>query len=263
MRGIHGRRTSSGQGRIMIGSAVLLAIVLLASCSKTGSNAPSSDAASTSTGVRILNDCPELPCQGPLEPGDYRWEYSSTANEPTIAFTVPSSGWTWYYSGHFRIVADESPTIEGLYGSDAIHFLPDPAIATRDCEESAERGVGQSVRDLVAWIEAAPGLAVSEPTPIRVGGLDGLQLDLQLDPAWKRPCFFSEELPAVPLIFRGAELGGYHLTMLPDQSMRLYILDSDDGVIVIDIDDGPKGLSHDELLRAGDEIVDSLAFSEA
>ena len=84
--------------------------------------------------------------------------------------------------------------------------------------------------------------------------------DLQLDPAWKRSCFFSEELPAVPLIFRGAELGGYHLTMLPDQSMRWYILESDDGVIVIDLDDSPDGLSHDELLRTGGEIVDSLAF---
>ena len=247
----------------MIAAAVLLAMVLLASCSETGSDKPSSDGGSVSTGVRILNDCPDLPCQGPLHPGDYRWEYSSTPNEPTIAFTVPSSGWTWYYSGHFRIVADESPTNEGLYGSDAIYFLPKPAIANRDCQESAQQGVGQSVTDLVAWLEVAPGLAVSEPTPVTVGGLDGVQLDLQLDPAWKRPCFFSEGLPAVPLIFRGAELGGYHLTMLPDQSMRWYILESDDGVILIDIDDGPDGLSRDELLRAGGEIVDSLTFSEA
>lgn len=263
MSDVHLRRSRPGQGRIKIGVAVLLAIALLASCSETGSNGPSSDAGSASTGVRILNDCPELPCQGPLDPGDYRWEYSSTPNEPTIAFTVPSSGWTWYYSGHFGILAGEPPTVEGLNGPDAIHFLPDPAIATRDCKESAEPGIGRSVTDLVAWLEAAPGLAVSEPTPVTVGGLDGVQLDLQLDPAWKRPCFFSEELPAVPLIFSGAELGGYHLTMLPDQSMRWYILESADGVIVIDIDDGPDGLSHHELLKTSGEIVDSLVFSEA
>jgi hypothetical protein len=34
------------------------------------------------------------------------------------------------------------------------------------------------VDDLVAWLKAAPGLAVGEPTPVTVGGLDGVQLDL-------------------------------------------------------------------------------------
>jgi hypothetical protein len=263
MRGIHVRRSRSGQGRVMIGGAVLLAIVLFASCSETGSSAPSGDAGSASSDVRILNDCPELPCQGPLEPGDYRWQYRSTPNEPTIAFTIPSPGWTWYYSGSFRIVADESPTIHGLYSPDGIYFLRDPAIAARDCEEAAAPGIGRSVEDLVAWLEAAPGLVVGEPTPITIGGLDGMQLDLQIDPAWKRTCFFSERLPAVPLIFRGAELGGYHSVMLPDMSMRWFVLDSEDGVIIVDIEDGPDGLAHDELLRTGSEMVGSLVFSEA
>jgi hypothetical protein len=205
--------------------------------------------------VRILDDCPTLPCQGPLEPGEYRWTFS----DPTIDFTIPSSGWTWSYSGGFKIVAAEA--VEGLDIADGIYFLHDPTIATRDCEDSSGPGVGRSVKDLVAWLETAPGLVVSNPTPVTVGGFEGMQLDIQIDPAWKQPCFFSEGLPAVPLIFSGAEVGGYQWTILPEQSLRWFILDSEDGVIIVALADDPGDLPHDELFQTGGEIVDSLAFS--
>lgn len=218
---------------------------------------------STATNVQVLDDCPELPCQGPLDPGEYRWEYGSTPDEPTIAFTIPSPGWTWYYSGGFRIVADESASVEGLYIPDGIYFLRDPTIASRDCEDSSEAGVGRSVSDLVEWLETAPGLVVSEPIPVTVGGLEGMQVDIELDPAWKRTCFFSEDLPTVPLIFSGAEFGGYHWAIVPEQSTRWSILDSEDGVIIVALEDDPGGLPHDELLETGGEIVDSLVFSSA
>jgi hypothetical protein len=115
--------------------------------------------------------------------------------------------------------------------------------------------------DLVGWLESAPGLTVSEPTPVRVGGLEGMQLDIALDPAWKRTCFFSEGEPAVPLIFNGAELGGYQWTIVPGQSMRWSILDSKDGVVIVALEDDPGGLPHDDLLASGSQIVDSLVLS--
>jgi hypothetical protein len=39
------------------------------------------------------------------------------------------------------------------------------------------------------------------------------------------------------------------------------LLDSDQGVIIVDIESNPGGLSRDNLLQPGDEIVDSVAFS--
>ena len=113
----------------------------------------------------------------------------------------------------------------------------------------------------IGWLESAPGLVVSEPAPVTVGGLEGMQLDIEIDPAWKRTCFWSEELPAVPLVFNGTALGGYNWPILPDQSMRWYVLESDDGVVIIDVDDGPDNLSHKDLMRSGAEIVESLKFS--
>ena len=244
----------------------LFVMILMASCSDGGvagpSTGPDGGGASVSVPpVHILDDCPELPCQGSLEPGEYRWEYRSTPNEPTITFTIPSPGWTWYYSGGFRIVADDFATVEGLYIPDGIYFLRDPTIAARDCEESSEPGVGRSVSDLVAWLENAPGLIVSEPAPVTVGGLEGMQLDIELDPAWERTYFFNEKLPTVPLLFSGAEFGGYHWAIVPEQSLRWFILDSQDGALIVAMEDDPGGFPQNELFQTGGRIVDSLEFS--
>lgn len=239
--------------------AAALALIVSGACTSTEHQPPAATGGSPSSSVRILNDCPELPCGGQLEPGEYRWTFS----EPTLDFEVPSPGWSWLFSGggNFRLFADQSPTHEGVYLSDGIYFLHDPTIASRDCEDSSEPGVGRSMDDLIGWLESAPGLVVSEPAPVTVGGLEGMQLDIEIDPAWKRTCFWSEELPAVPLVFNGTALGGYNWPILPDQSMRWYVLESDDGVVIVDVDDGPDNLSHKDLMRSGAEIVESLKFS--
>jgi hypothetical protein len=240
--------------------AILVAAMFVSvACTSTADPPFVASAGRTTSGPHILSlsDCPELPCQGPLEPGEYRWDFS----QPTIDFAIASPGWTWYYSGSFRIVAAEDGTAEGIYIPDGLYFLHDPAIASQDCEETEERGVGRTVDDLVAWLRAAPGLDVSEPTPVTVGGFEGVQLDLRIDPAWKRPCFFSEKKPVVPLIFNGAKLGGYNLSIVEGQALRWYILETDDGVLLLDLEDDPGGLPHGALLETGTEIVDSLTFS--
>jgi hypothetical protein len=223
-------------------------------------DAPATSQASSATppGVDVLDlsDCRAAVCEGSLEPGRYRASFYGR----TLDFEIASPGWIWHYFYNFRFIADETPT-EGLYSSDSINFLVDPRIATRDCEESVDRNVGHSVADLVSWLVEAPGLVVSEPTAVNVGGLAGFQVDLELDPAWKRTCFFSEGLPAVPLIVHKARWGAYHLAMLPHMSMRWYVLRTDDGILIIDLDDGPDNLSHEDLLRTGTEIVASFAFS--
>lgn len=240
-------------------ASLVMALFVSVACTSTEDPPVDTPSSTTPTDVRILNDCPELPCEGPLEPGAYRWTFS----DPTIDFTIPSPGWTWYYSGSFRIVAGEFASVEGLYIPDGVYFLHDPTIASRNCEESSEPGVGRSVSDLVAWLENAPGLVVSEPAPVTIGGLEGMQLDIELDSAWERTCFFSEGLPTVPLIFSGAEFGGYHVAIVREQSLRWSILDSEDGVLIVAMEDDPGGLPHDELLQTGGEIVDSLVFSSA
>jgi hypothetical protein len=239
-------------------SSLTVVLFVFVACTSTEDPPVDTPSGSAAEDVRILDDCPELPCEGALEPGKYRWTFS----DPAIDFAIPSSGWKWHYGGGLHILAGET-AVEGLDIADGIYFLHDPTIATRDCKDSSEPGVGRSVSDLVAWLQNAPGLVVSEPTPVTVGGLEGMQLDVEIDPAWKRPCFFSGDLPAVPIIFSGAELGGYHWAIVPEQSLRWSILDSEDGVIIVALADDPGGLPHDELLQTGGDIVDSLEFSSS
>jgi hypothetical protein len=241
-----------------MGAMALLVVVACTSTEDQASVAPSGSM-SPSVSVLAASDCLEFACEGLLLPGEYR-----TSFDPTIDFEVTTPGWTWEYfgtarSGNFRLVADESHELP--YNSDGIYFLLDPAVASADCEEAPEPGVGRSVEDLVAWVQSAPGLAVTEAKPVNIGGLDGVQLDLRLDPEWMKTCPFSDGMPVVPLVIRRADPGGYHWTIFRDMSMRWYILDWDDGALIVEIQDGPTGISHHDLLRSGVEIVHSMEFS--
>ncbi len=89
-------------------ASLAAAVFVSVACASTEDAPPASGASSGTPPpeVRILDDCPELPCEGPLEPGEYRWTFS----DPTIDFTIPSSGWSWRYGGGgFELIADGTP----------------------------------------------------------------------------------------------------------------------------------------------------------
>jgi hypothetical protein len=236
-----------------------LSVALFVSVACTSRDDPPVETASTSVQpeVHVLaeGDCPHYDCAGPLEPG----QYSATYFDPTIAFEIGSPGWTWRYTGNFQMLATDA-SAEG-YDADVINFFLDPVISSQGCEDGAEPGVGRSVDELVAWLETAPGLTTSDRTPVTVGGLEGMRLDLELDPTWDGTCFFSEGKPVVPLVYSSAFPGGYNWSIWPRMSMRWYVLGAGNRVLIVDIEDNPKGLSRDELFRSGDEIVETFVFS--
>jgi hypothetical protein len=239
--------------------SVSLAVALFVSVACTSTEDPPIETSSVSVQpeVHVLaeSDCPHYDCAGALEPGQYRATYF----DPTVAFEIGSPGWTWRYVGNFQILAtDESA--EG-FDADVINFFLDPVIAAQDCKDGPEPGVERSVDDLVAWLQAAPGLTTSDPTPVTVGGLDGIRLDLELDPQWDRTCFYSEGKPVVPLVYSSAFPGGYNWAIRSPMSMRWYVLDAGNRVLIVDIEDNPDGLSRDDLFRSGTELVESFAFS--
>ena len=107
----------SGRRSMVSGlGATMLAMFLVASCSNAepepNGTSPTDAVESSPAGVEspasdvsILDDCPELPCEGPLEPGKYRWTFS----EPEIDFEMTSPGWTWLYAGGgLHLIADET-----------------------------------------------------------------------------------------------------------------------------------------------------------
>ena len=241
----------------VIWSSLVVALSVSVACASTEDPPVDTPSKSAQSDVHVLAeaDCPHYDCQGPLEPGQYRATYF----DPTIEFEIASPGWTWSYVGNFVMLATNEAA-EG-YSSDVINFFLDPAIASQDCEDGVEPGVGRSVDDLVAWLRTAPGLTTSDQTPVTVGGLDGVRLDLELDPDWDRTCFYSEGKPVVPLVYSSAFPGGYNWAIGRRMSMRWYVLGAGNRVIIVDIEDNPDGLSRDDLFRTGTEIVESMVFS--
>lgn len=265
MMGSYGRRSRFGTGRSTLAGAAV-ALFIAGSCSSTGSQAssevsPVSDASESSTDVITIPSCDTVPCQGPLEPGAYRTDFYE--HPITYEFTVSDPGWTWYYSGTFRIVTGDTPTDGLTRSSEGVYVLRDPVAASSTCEEVPEPGVGRSVDDLAAWLEQQPGLDVSGRQPVTISGLRGLQMDLVIDPDWTKTCSFSERLPAVPLVVNNSDFAGYHLAIVPGLSMRWFLLPWDDGTILVDIDNSRGRMSADELLRAATPIVASFVFSPA
>ena len=250
--------------------AAALASLIGASCSSTAvapTAGPTRSAGPSSGGeIVAIGDCEVLPCQGKLEPGSYLAAFHDQFGEltyPVIGFTVPDPGWTWYYSGNFRIVTDATP-FEGLgRSSEGIYVALQPRAASSTCEEVPEPGVGRTADELADWLEQRPGLDVTGRKPVTIGGLRGVQLDIAMDPAWTKTCPFSEGLPAVPLIVRNSEFAGYHFALVPGNSARWFLLPWDDGVILIDIDNSRGRMTGDALIEAATPIVESLRFSAA
>ncbi|MDP9331658.1 MAG: hypothetical protein M3P11_13620 [Actinomycetota bacterium] len=242
-------------------SSVVLALILLVSAACTSNEDPPAETTSVSpppeAHVLAESDCPHYDCQGALEPGLYRATYF----DPEMAFEITTPGWTWSYTGNLQMFAIDEAA-EG-HDADVINFFLDPVIAAQDCKDGPEPGVERSVDDLVAWLQAAPGLTTSDGTPVTVGGLDGVRLDLQVAPEWKKDCFYSDGKPVVPLIYSSAFPGGYNWAISPPTSMRWYVLDTGIRVLIVDIEDNPKGLSRDALFESGTEIVETFAFSSS
>ena len=97
--------------------------------------------------------------------------------------------------------------------------------------------------EMVAAVEANKALATSEAVDVRIGGLRGHQIDVQLDPGWTESC------PGDP---PGLDLG--------DMRTRALLLDTPDrGVIVIFLG-SPHATGHEAFLAEAMPIIESFQF---
>jgi hypothetical protein len=181
--------------------------------------------------------------------------YASRAFAPTVTFTVPD-GW--------RNTSD-GPTYFALYpvGNDVagIHLFRDPRAASQaeTCPTAAEPGVGGSSTELATWIRERPGLDVSAPRLVSVGGLRGVEVDVRIRDGWLLSCPFANGLPAVPL-FTGAD-GALRWVVAGSERLRLSLLDvPGGGTVVVDID-AFVGSQWDALLEVARPVVATFSFA--
>lgn len=194
-------------------------------------------------------------CIGPLAAG----RYQTTTFQPSITYTVPN-GWVngEDLPGNFLLVRAGDPQ-EGIYGGNYVGIYRDAVAAAENCDERAEPGIGVTPQDLATWLTGRRGLDATEPQPVTVGGLDGVVVDVTLDKGWRTTCSFSEGKPVVPLII-GSGVSDLHHVILPGMSVRLYLLATETGNVVIEVAHVPGQGTFTEYLREVVPIVQSIAF---
>jgi hypothetical protein len=142
-----------------------------------------------------------------------------------------------------------------------IHLFRDPRAASQDasCPTAPQAGVGTQSTDLVRWIRGLPGLTVSNPKIVTVGGLRGTEIDVRIADGWTASCSFANGLPTVPL-FVGST-GSLRWVVAGTERLRLDLLDVPAGGTVVVDQDAFEGAQMDSLLAAAAPIMASLSFA--
>lgn len=180
---------------------------------------------------------------------------TSRAFQPALTYTLPTGWENPADAADFFQLRPTGSESEGIY----VFRDPKPASQDATCPETAQPLVGGTSRDLVAWIRALPGLVVSDPAPVTIGGLSGETIDVGIVNGWTTSCPFANGLPTVPL-FVGAN-GDYRWVIAGTERLRLAVLDAPGGTVVVDIDSF-DGQNVDGLLAAADPIVKSFSFAK-
>jgi hypothetical protein len=104
----------------------------------------------------------------------------------TFSYTVPA-GWTdnWECRACFIFSGPHDETIS-LWANIA------PASTDAQCNPVAPP-TGSTLTATAAWFATLPNLVVSTPTPISIGGLDGVVIDISIVPGWKSACSYTRE----------------------------------------------------------------------
>jgi hypothetical protein len=149
-----------------------------------------------------------------------------------LAYTVPAG---WSRTG----TAEAAFTLARPSVSDhaALRLLATAfPSAQDDCSVNrGADGVGATPAAFAAWLKALPGLVVSTPTAITVGGLDGVMVDLSIGPGREAPC----DAGYYTFSFGGPEEGGWsdRLLLKGSDRARYILLDRGGGsTLVIDIE---------------------------
>ncbi|MBM7505900.1 hypothetical protein ACFPER_02205 [Agromyces aurantiacus] len=248
-----------------IGSAAITATavaILLVGCAPptAGSNAePAAAVVGAESPTSTTSDCPNPyggTCLGALEAG----EYQTSTFEPQITYRVPE-GWMNYEDlpGNFWLFLQEDEEFQATpRGGSYLGIFTGIHAAAIDCSETWQEGVGTNPAQLVAWYQSVPGLIVSEPVKVSVGGLRGLQIDVSLEEG-NDTCNFGG-YTGIPLI-TGDGVSEVHHVVLDDMDVRLVFLRHRNSNVTLEITNVREQRSAEEFRGLVQPIVDSLAFA--
>jgi hypothetical protein len=180
--------------------------------------------------------------------------YTSKAFLPALTYTLPAGWDSPADAGDFFQLRPAGSQLAGIY------LFREPQAASQDpsCPQTAVPGVGTSPKELAVWMRTLPGLVVSDPVPVTIGGLTGVSVDIGIADGWTASCPFANGVSTVPL-FVGVQ-NDFRWVIAGSEQLRMALLDSPQGTVVVDVDAFDGGLI-DALLTEADPIVKSMVFA--
>ena len=193
-------------------------------------------------------------CLGQLAAGTY----STSVFQAPLTYTVPDD-WANYEDlpGNFLLMPPDTSVDEGDAGTADYIGVYDGIAAAAACEERPEQGLDRTPQAIATFLAGNKGIAATGPTPVTIGGLDGVVVDLRLADGFTSDCPFFEA--AVPMIIGdGYSQASLHHVVGGDNDTRLYLLDGpNDRTVAIEVNDWKAGgSSMDEL----DAVVQDFSF---
>ncbi|NJD27815.1 MAG: hypothetical protein FIA92_05905 [Chloroflexi bacterium] len=234
--------------------AVGVGLTALGPTSNTGAS-PSPSMAPTPTPTQAaVTDDPSLcqpsdpECTGRLAAGTH----STAAVLAPVRYTVPE-GWQKPLDvpGAMNLEADGAPA------NTIIAVWPDWNIMSQStCENRPEEGRGRSVEDLLAFLIDHPGLVVSTPERVVLGGLPGVVVDVRRDETWSGPCTNAVNL----FTHQGTinDIGWQDIS--GDRVNRLWLLDGPNGHVTNVAIEAPNSDAFDAFVEIATPVIESFRF---
>lgn len=191
-----------------------------------------------------------ISCLGTIEAGK---TYSTKVFEPTMSFVVQTTDWVNPFDtgGEFGLLSKRDI-------GDGIWFFRDA--------RSVDKSVGATALDIATWMETYSNLDVTPFVPAKIGGLNGVWMDVRVAPG------ATSTDPGCPvqtcvLMLRGDDpvpndpyQWHWDWGNAGTEVQRVYLLE-DKGTVIVIFVDSPDGLTFDALTNAFDEIAPTIAFN--
>ena len=133
-------------------------------------------------------------CLGELTPGTHH----TTTFQPKVTYTVPI-GWTneTDHPGNVNLIPPRNDWQENSMNSgssDYVGIYTSIAVAKSWCGDG--HGAIHTPAAFAAWLRRQPGMAVTRPRPVTLGGLRGYVVTIRVAKGWTKPCSWSHGQPA-------------------------------------------------------------------
>lgn len=260
------------RGRVVGALGALAGVALAAACG--GGQSPPSPAAdpgrsvsptaSASAASGSPTDSPVVcpnpmggQCVGELEA---HTRYRTETFTPRIGYATPA-GWSNLEDlrGNFLLLPP-GRSIDGVDTGtdDYLGIYSGASVAAADCAPEPMPGVGLEPDAIAAALVERPGLDVSAPRKVTVGGLEGVAVTIEVEPGTTAGCEVEGGLRIIPL-FIGVGPASVEHAQVPGLQTHLYVLDNGRSDVVIEVSD----VASDKRRFDHDLVVEKLRFSPA